>query len=168
MKMFMRKLYNLMPMKISYLLFVFLIASSCCSNKTKSESEMDVANNTKKQNALFEIIHSSSYGGKDTFDYLVVENSMDLNQELGQLGLSTELPELNPFNFDDKAVLFLYLGQKNTGGYTITVEKVEKTNEEVVIYSKQIGPKSGENVTMALTNPFCIAIIPKAKEYTIK
>ena len=164
----MKKLLNRMPMKISYFLFVLLIASSCCSNKTKSESEKNVENNSKKQNASFEIIHSSSYGGKDTFDYLVAENAIDLNEELARLGLTSQLPEIHKINFDEKAVLFLYLGQKNTGGYSITVDKVEKIKEEIVIYSKQIGPKSGENVTMALTNPFCIAIIPKAKKYSVK
>ena len=166
--MFMKKLLNRMPMKISYLLFVLLIASSCCSNKTKSDSEKNMDNTAKNRNATFEVIHSSSYGGKDAFNYLVAENTTDLNEELERLELTSQLPEIHKVNFDEKAVLFLYLGQKNTGGYSITVDKVEKINEEIVIYSKRMGPKSGENVTMALTNPFCIAIIPKAKKYSVK
>lgn len=155
-------------MKISYLLFVFLIVSSCCSNKTKSESEKNIDTTAKNRNATFEVIHSSSYGGKDAFNYLVVENTTDLHEELERLELTSQLPEIHKVNFDEKVVLFLYLGQKNAGGYSITVDKVEKSKEEVVIYSKQISPKSGENVTMALTNPFCIVIIPKAKKYSVK
>ena len=77
-------------MKISYLLFVFLIASSCCSNKTKSESEKNIDNTAKNRNATFEVIHSSSYGGKNDFNYLVAENTIDLNEELDAISDETE------------------------------------------------------------------------------
>ncbi|NHN26823.1 protease complex subunit PrcB family protein [Flavobacterium jejuense] len=159
-------------MKIIYInIILFFLMISCCSTK-KNESS-SIKENTKTENQLkketeFEIVYSSEYGGNDEFSYLVIENSIDLNKEVERLNISNELSEIYNFNFDEKVILFLYLGQKNTGGYAVAIDKLEKVNDEIIIYSRTIAPSKGENVTMALTNPYCIVIIPKAKKYSIK
>jgi hypothetical protein len=50
---------------------------------------------------------------------------------------------------------------KNTGGYAITVKNVEINGDTTIVHVMEVGPKPGEMVTMALTNPFSLVIIDK-------
>lgn len=157
-------------MKIIYISVLFFLTISCCSTKQNESSikKNEITENQLKERTQFQIIYSSSYGGYDEFTHLIIENSTDLNSEIEKLNILNEIPNVNEVDFRTNAVLFLHLGQKNTGGYKIEIEKIEKLNDELIIYFNTITPSKGENVTMALTNPYCIAIIPKAKKYSIK
>lgn len=157
-------------MKLVVINILFIITISCGTSKKENTSINDNKNvdNHLEKEEEFELIFSSEYGGNDTFSHLVINTSTDLKKELERLNISNELSDLNNFDFDKNAILFLHLGQKNTGGYAISIDKIEWINDEIVIYSNWIAPEKGENVTMALTNPFSVYRIPKAKKYSIK
>lgn len=57
---------------------------------------------------------------------------------------------------DGQTILVVYAGEKNTGGYSIEVKKVEVYQEKIRILIKETSPKPGDFVTMAFTYPYTI------------
>ncbi|WP_130733651.1 protease complex subunit PrcB family protein [Flavobacterium sp. J27] len=159
-------------MKIVYLNVFLFSLFSCCSAKHNNIVTKKAENNTYaklNEDAKYDVMYSSEYGGNDTFGYFVIEDKNGYEKELIKLNLSNEIPLLEDDFFAKNTVLFLYLGQKNTGGYAIGVDKLEiLDNNKLIIYTKITHPKKGENVTMAITNPFSIIQIPKSKKYIVK
>jgi len=58
-------------------------------------------------------------------------------------------------------MVLLNLGLKSNGGYSIEIVEVERCGCTLNIYYTIKGPVKGQPVTMALTNPYCLAAIPK-------
>lgn len=98
----------------------------------------------------------------------MVTNDNDYEKELIRLGIKEEMNEIPAINFKKNNVLFLHLGLKNSGGYTIDVEKIEFIDNQLEVYQKISTPLKGENVTMALTNPYCIVKVPKSEKILVK
>ncbi|VXB62843.1 conserved exported hypothetical protein [Flavobacterium sp. 9AF] len=160
-------------MKLLYINLLFLSFLSFLSCCTQKQSDRDTANMTLqikelKDDLNYQVIYTSEYGGKDEFSYEIIDDKEVFFTKIDELNISDQINNISNLEFNQKKAIILYLGQKNTGGYAIDIERIEFNNEELIIYSKKIFPKKGENVTMALTNPYCIAIIPKANKYTIK
>ncbi|MFD2890617.1 protease complex subunit PrcB family protein [Flavobacterium chuncheonense] len=117
----------------------------------------------------FSVLASGTNGGSENFSYIVLENDNDLAEAISKLPIEeSDYDKLLNVNFKENNVLILHLGQKNTGGYGIEVEDIQNKNNVITVFYKIVKPKPGEMVTMALTNPFTVAAIPKAKETLIK
>ena len=59
--------------------------------------------------------------------------------------------------------MLLNMGEKSSGGYEISVKNVKLTKDKVLVYIDKKQPKAGENVTMAMTYPFCLVKINSKK-----
>jgi len=64
--------------------------------------------------------------------------------------------------------VILNMGEKRSGGYSITVENVEETADKVILTVKENEPEPGAMVTQAITYPYAIVKINSKKEITIK
>ena len=71
-------------------------------------------------------------------------------------------------NFKENDIIILYQGQKNTGGYSIDVVSIHWEKDILWVKKNETIPEAGKPVTMAITNPYCITIIPKAKSIIIE
>ena len=154
MNKFIIKQYNQKMTKIVPILLVFLI--SCTSTKP-------IVMKTS-----FSTIYKNAYAGAENAGFLHLTNNEDFIQYIESLKLDES--QYNSFlaiNFKENDVLVLNQGRKNTGGYAIDVAKIYWENETLIIQKMETFPKNGEPVTMALTAPFCITIIPKAKSIKI-
>ena len=69
---------------------------------------------------------------------------------------SDPIPLLPEVNFDSEIVVAVFMGEKSSGGYEISIEKIIEKDSELVISIREVNPKLGEGVTMALTQPFHI------------
>lgn len=117
----------------------------------------------------FSIILQGEYGGKDEKTHQLITNNNDFINAIESFPITEEdLSKLISIDFSQNNVIIVHAGQKNTGGYSITIDKIEVVKNELLVYIKESVPKKGENVTMALTNPYCLATIPKIKKVTIK
>ncbi|CAM3869579.1 protease complex subunit PrcB family protein [Flavobacterium jumunjinense] len=116
----------------------------------------------------FKTIYVSGYGGDESKGHQIISSYDDLKQEFARLNVPSEVIDNSNIDFKDNVILIAHLGEKNTGGYGIDVEKIEFEEETLIIQTKLSVPEKGGNVTMAITNPFCITIIPKAKKYSVK
>ena len=65
-------------------------------------------------------------------------------------------------------ILVSYLGERNTGGYSIEVESLYWKEKVLYVKTREIKPGKGEMVTMAITKPYCISLIPKTKKIVYK
>lgn len=117
----------------------------------------------------FSVILQGEYGGKEEKTHEIITNNNDFINAIESFPITEEeLSKLISIDFSQHNVIIVHAGQKNNGGYSITIDRVEVIKTELLVYVKESGPKKGENVTMALTNPYCLATIPKVKKVTIK
>jgi len=140
--------------KIALLSGIFLFACNATSNLDNND---------------FSVILQGEYSGKEEKTHEIITNNNDFINAIESFPITEEeLSKLISIDFTQHNVIILHAGQKNNGGYSITIDKIEMNGKELLVYVKESGPKKGENVTMALTNPYCLATIPKAKKVTIK
>jgi len=136
--------------------FVVLLLFSCTTQKS-------VVLNTS-----FSTIYKNSYGGNENAVYLHITNNEDYIKFIETLKIEeSEFNKLVTINFKENDVIVLNQGQKNTGGYSIDVAQINWENEILLIKKLETFPMKGEMVTMALTSPYCIAKIPKAKSIKV-
>ena len=119
--------------------------------------------NKAAPSGLYKVLYQSNYQGRDSEENVVLHNQEDLNALFKSVG-NDEIPKVD---FSKNQVVALFLGTKNTGGYSITIDRVEVDGAKLIVYKKEEHSKEG-TVTMALTNPFIIAEIYSKKEIVFK
>lgn len=93
---------------------------------------------------------------------LVIDNQNTLNDELSAYGQTTI-----PVDFNTRQVLLVDMGQRNTGGYSISVDSITEFDDYVQADIGLISPGSSCGVTQALTNPFIFMSLTTQKEIRI-
>lgn len=143
-------------MKKLYLIpLVFLIFACNCKKNT--------IQNKMAEPLMFRTLLASQYQGRDAQSNVVIKNQQDLDLLFKSVG-SEDFPKVD---FKKHQVVALFLGSRNTGGYSISVERVEEDGDRIIVYGKVENPDGGM-VTTALTNPFVIAEINSKKEIIFK
>ena len=56
--------------------------------------------------------------------------------------------------FDQEVVAAVFLGEKPTGGYDITIVRAERSDEELIIYYREKAPAPGSILVQVFTQPF--------------
>lgn len=139
------------------IVLVSLILLSC--NATKK-----VYNKTS-----FENIYKNSTGGKAQFGHEIIHSNEGYLELINRLNLSDlEDEKLLEPNFEENDILVVYLGERNTGGYSIEIESLFWKENVLYVKSKEIKPGKGEIVTMVITKPYCISLIPKTEKIVVK
>lgn len=149
------KQFNLKMIKALSLLFLFF--TSCIAPKVNLLPP------------TFSTIYKNSNGGNDKPGYLHIRSNEDYIKLIESLKIDeSEFNKLVTVNFKENDIIILYQGQKNTGGYSIDVAAIHWEKDVLFIKKNESFPEAGKPVTMALTNPYCITIIPKAKNIIIE
>ena len=138
--------------KIVALSFILITIISCNSKKAAS-GEAD-----------FTILKENGYGGRETESHELVNDT----KELIALCKELNIKEIPAVNFAQSSVVAVFMGQKRSGGYSITIEKVTVEDNTALVLVKNTVPEPGAAVTMALTAPYCVALIPKADDVEVK
>lgn len=155
MNKFIIKQFNQKMTKIIPFFLVFVLSCTAPKSVFKSDS--------------FTTIYKNQNGTTEKSGYLHITNNEDYIQFIETLNLDeTEFTKFTLVNFKENDVVVMYQGRKNTGGYGIDIASISWENETLSIQKLETFPKKGEAVTMALTAPYCIAVIPKAKNIRIK
>lgn len=138
-----KKNYNFMKKIVA--LFSLMVLFACGSSKsTKSIS--------------YQVLTDSGYLGKKTQSYEVIDNHEDLKKVYAVVK-----DELVPnIDFAKSRVVALFMGEKNTGGYTIGIESVRQEKGKVIVKVKKTYPDG--MATMALTQPYMIAKIDTTRK----
>jgi len=143
--------------KMTKFLSVFILfLCSCASQKSAVRSDS------------FATIYKNQHGTIEKPGYLHLTNNESYIQFIETLNLEdTEYSKLIKVNFKENDIVVLHQGGKNTGGYQIDVASISWENETLLVQKLETSPKNGEPVTMVLTAPYCITVIPKAKNIRI-
>ena len=71
-------------------------------------------------------------------------------------------PELPKIDFEKEMVIAVFMGERSSGGYSIEIIKIIRTEKEIVVEVEEKEPPSESLRTMALTQPYHIVVIKKS------
>lgn len=77
-----------------------------------------------------------------------------------QLIASKEEPGHDFITLDNEVYMVIYMGQRNTGGYSIQVENIIDHGESKIVYVYESSPPKDGMVTMAITYPLTVIKLP--------
>ncbi len=126
-----------------------VIAASCSTTKTTTDNS-----------GLYEVLTQQSDGGSNIQFYEIVSEQKEINMLLNDEFLKDKIKaaDVSTSNF-----VILNMGEKRTGGYSITVENVRETSDKIYVKVKEFSPEPGAMVTQAFTYPYAIVKINSKK-----
>lgn len=138
--------------KVISVLAVFVLIS--CGAKKTTDSK-----------ALYEILTQQSDGGGNIkfFEILTEPNEIVMLQNDPLLKDKMKQDDISGSNY-----VILNMGQKNTGGYSIDVEKVEETDSNIIITVKENNPAPDAMLMQVITYPYTVIKVNSKKEIIIK
>jgi hypothetical protein len=138
--------------KVISVLVVFVLVS-CGAKK---------ASNT---NALYEVLTTQSDGGGNIkfFEILTEPNEIKMLENDPLLSSKMKHDDISTSNY-----IILNMGEKNTGGYSIAVEKVEETDKNIIITVKENSPAPDAMTMQVITYPYTVVKIHSKKPILIQ
>ena len=138
--------------KVISVLTVFVLIS--CGAKKTSDSK-----------ALYEVLTEQSDGGGNIkfFEILTEPNEIKMLENDPHLASKMKEADISNSNY-----VILNMGEKNTGGYSIGVEKVEETDKNIIITVKEKSPAADAMVMQVITYPYTVVKVHSKKEIIIK
>jgi hypothetical protein len=133
---------------------ILLVMASCGGSKT-----------TSAKKPLYEVLTQQEDGGGNIrfFEILSEQKEIIMLQNDEKLKKKIKPDDILSSNF-----LILNMGEKNTGGYSIGVEKVEETADKIIVTVKETEPAPGSMVTQAITYPYAVVRINSKKDIVVK
>ncbi|PWB22897.1 protease complex subunit PrcB family protein [Flavobacterium sp. HTF] len=123
------------------------------------------ATKTADSKALYEILTEQSDGGGNIkfFEILTEPNEIKMLENDPLLKDKMKQSDINNSNY-----VILNMGEKNTGGYSIGVEKVEETDKNIIITVKEKSPAPDAMTMQVITYPYTVVRVHSKKEIIIK
>jgi PrcB C-terminal len=139
-------------MKKCLVFVIFFILFSCASTSNKGSSSK-----------LYEVLTQQNQGGASIrfFEILSEENEIKMLLNDDNLKKKIKSSDINISNF-----VILNLGEKSSGGYSATIEKMEETADKIIVTVKENNPAG--NVTDEMSYPYIIVKINSKKEIVFK
>lgn len=118
----------------------------------------------------YEVIDSGQSCGITEKNNYVIRNRQEWSGLWNRVdSRSSVIPSLLEVDFDKYMVIGVFLGEKNTGGYAIEVEKIVEEGEKIIVHLKETTPGKDDMVIQVLTQPYQIIKIEKTtKEIMFK
>ncbi|EIA07984.1 protease complex subunit PrcB family protein [Flavobacterium frigoris] len=135
------------------LLTLFLVA---CGASTPIKSD---------RKALYEVLTQQSDGGGNIHFFEILTEPNEIRMLQNDKNLRNKI---SPIDVQKSNFVILNMGEKNTGGYSITIESVVETDKNIIISVKEKEPEPDSIVSQSLTYPFCVVKINSKKEIIIK
>jgi hypothetical protein len=140
--------------KIILFVVVFLLVS--CGAKKASDSGSKV---------LYEILTEQSDGGGNIKFFEILTEPNEIIMLKNDPILKDKMKESNTNNSN---YVVLNMGEKNTSGYSIGVEKVEETDTNIIITVKENAPSKDAMLMQVISYPYTVVKINSKKEILIK
>lgn len=140
--------------KIISIVAVFLLIS--CGAKKSSDSGSKV---------LYEVLTEQTDGGGNIrfFEILTEPNEIKMLEKDPHLKDKMKHDDISNCNY-----VILNMGEKNTGGYSIGIEKVEETDKNIIITVKEKNPAPDAMVMQVITYPYSVVKVYSKKEIIVK
>lgn len=138
-----------------YIVFpIFILLLSCATTSNKASEKK-----------LYEVLTQQETGGASIHFFEILSEEKEIQMLLSDENLKKKIKpsDINTSNF-----IILNLGEKSSGGCSVTIDKVEETANNIIIFVKEIAPSPNSPVTDVMTNPYAIVKINSKKEIIIK
>jgi hypothetical protein len=113
-----------------------------------------------EKNVTYTIIEQGSYSGLIEAKNYSIFNNNDWQLFWYQLKINQlAAPSAPQVDFSEEMVIAVAMGEKNSGGYKIEIEKIT-TTDKINVYLKETTPDPAGITTQALTQPYIIVKIP--------
>lgn len=138
--------------KVISVVAVFVLLS--CGAKKKTDSK-----------ALYEVLTTQSDGGGNIqfYEILTEPNEIKMLENDPLLAEKMKQTDINNSNY-----VILNMGEKNTGGYSIGIQKVEETDKNIIITVKENNPAPDAMSMQVITYPYTVVKVHSKKEIIIK
>lgn len=150
MKMYIKKHLRTQP-KSFHLICVILMATllnvGCKGNRSSANSD--------GESIPFEIIAQGSQSNIKEAKQVAINDTNELNSVFNKIN-ATRKPGITipSIDFSTKTVALVTAGESSTGGFAVTVDKVIRTEEQVIVHVRYDSPEPGSNVITVITTPF--------------
>lgn len=144
-----------LEMKKSILVLVLMITLFSCKTTVK----------VPEKKALYEVLLQQNDGGGNINFYEILTEPKEIKMLLGDEKLKGKISanDVQESNF-----IILNMGEKPTGGYSITVDKVTETDTNIVIKVKELHPEPGAMLTQSITYPYTVVKINSKKPIVVQ
>lgn len=104
---------------------------------------------------------SGTYSGVTEAQNVAIRDKAAWQQLWNQVhSIRMPKPELPAVNFDEQMVIGVFQGQQRTGGFDIEIVDMYDAPAQRVVKVRELKPDAGGMVTMALTQPYHLVIVP--------
>ena len=138
-------------MKKILILGISLLLFSCRAKK----------NTVEEIKPLFEVMAEKSDGGAKIQFYEIISESKEFSMIKNDPDLKGKI---KPDDILTSNFAILNLGEKNSVGYSLKIEKAEETNQNVILTLKEITPENLVIIPDVYKYPFCLIKINSKKE----
>lgn len=134
------------------IVYCLLAATMAACSGTKSASGKQVT---------FEQLKQSDFGGREEKSIAMITTTEDLAKLYSEMGWDA-IPKVD---FEKNNVVAIFMGQKNSGGFSISIESVTMEDGTLNIKTKETRPDG--MATAVMTAPYTIAVVPKTTKFVV-
>ncbi len=107
---------------------------------------------------------SGAYSAQDAASRVVVRDTEGWKQLWQAMhGRRSPMPEVPQVDFRKHMAIGVFMGTKPSGGYSVSITRVVQ-NEKTAVSVREQSPRPGDMVTMALTAPYHVVVVPRSEE----
>jgi len=133
--------------------FILLAMLVSCTSTKSSKQQI--------KNINFKELVNETHGGFQTSKFLVIkekQGTLDVYNQVNKIRKpSFDIPKID---YKKQYLLALFMGEKTTGGYAISVEYIQESTNKITVFIKEQIPEG--MTTMAITSPFCFVLMDKS------
>lgn len=102
------------------------------------------------------------YSGITAAGVQIVTDRGQWSQLWGRLNARrSPAPPAPVIDFKTQAVVAVFLGQRNTGGFIVRIQEIHREGNDLVVTVRETTPAAGQMLTMALTQPYSLVVVPR-------
>ncbi|PCH78165.1 MAG: hypothetical protein COB98_01365 [Flavobacteriaceae bacterium] len=145
-------------MRILTLILLTLLVSNCSSTKLST-------NNTPLKINFKQLI-AESQGGFSSAKFLIIKEKQTTQDVYNQINnIRNPGFEVPTIDYNKQMLFALFMGEKSSGGYTISVDHIIESSNRLTVFINETSPKG--MTTMAITSPFCFVLLEKSDKEII-
>ncbi len=113
----------------------------------------------------FAVIHTGVYSAIGDKREVVIKNNEDYQKLMAEVYNNLDqMPQIPDVDFSKNYVVAMFMGSRNTGGYTLKFDKVIKRADDLTVSAYETSPGKTCIVTEAISQPYEIIKIPRIEK----
>ena len=132
---------------MKHVILFYLIVFSCNSTTQMAE----------QSKVPFSVILEEAVGGRSEKEIVRIHDKNTLIDIYKEINVHRDPDFVIPnIDFSKDMILVFFVGEKTTGGHSVSVKEIIENSDQIDVYYQEIGPRPTDMVTMVITQPYCI------------